>query len=160
MQTTNEDREAVRAERQARNDAKAARYEGWAAKRRAAAGAAIASENRDWAWMSQPGHLPGRAREIAKHERALGSLAVADKMEAKAERLRASVAVAGDAEIARQAKREAVAPKLTVGARVFTHLYGFGSVEKINRKTARVLFDGRNGPHSTTVDLSWIEAAS
>lgn len=153
--------EDIRAYRQEAADKRADRYGGWAAKRRERATATL-SHNRehytsDIAFNTQPGHIPIRARVIAQNDRAMESLAIADKFESKAERLR-DVRVAGDRERERQVERDAVRARLTKGMTIHTPIYGRGIVERINKKTATVTcFDTASGNYRTTVDLSWIK---
>lgn len=68
--------------------AKAERLRGWAAKRESAASATLATDREkyrgDWAFNTQPGHIPERARVIARTDRALESLDKAGKMERRA----------------------------------------------------------------------------
>lgn len=66
-----------------RREARAVRLRGWAEKREAAAEATLHSQpelRHDWAFITQPGHIPERARMIARDDRAHESLKVADGM--------------------------------------------------------------------------------
>lgn len=153
------DHETIREARQEAADRKADQIEGWAASRRHKAEALDAQNapyRGDVAFDTQPGHIPERARAIARTERAWGHTAKALDFEARADRLRRGVRVAGDAERERQAKREAVRAWLRVGMRVETGLYGFGVVERINRKTATIGQMGQHGTDRTTVDLVFL----
>lgn len=71
-----------------RREAKAARLQGWAEKRQADA-ARVFEANRpftsDYAFNTQPGHIPERARIIRQEDRAFESVAKADRMAARAE---------------------------------------------------------------------------
>ena len=153
------DLEAVRALRQDAADRRADRYEGWAAPRRAKAGAREARNapyRGDIAFNTQPGHIPERARAIARTEKAWEHSQKADEFADRARRLRRGVRVAGDAEKRRQAARDRVRAILKVGMRVDTGIYGRGVVERINRKTATVGKTGTSGTYRTTVDLSFL----
>lgn len=153
------DPEAIRALRQDAADRKAERYEEWADKRRQKAGALEARNapyRGDIAFNTQPGHIPERARVIARTEKAWEHSETASAFEDKARRLRGGVRVAGDAEKRRQAVRDAVRARLKVGMRVDTGIYGLGVVERINRKTATVGKTGTSGTYQTTVDLSFL----
>jgi hypothetical protein len=73
--------------------AKAERLRGWAAKREATATAALESHpemRHDWAFITQPGHIPARARMIAADGRAFESLRKAENMAARADGIEAA----------------------------------------------------------------------
>jgi hypothetical protein len=149
------DPEEIRALRTVGAEKKAKKYEEWAAKRKAAAEAVFAKNEPftgDYAFNTQPGHIPARARIIAQEDRAMESMQTARRFEAKASSLR-NVVVAGDKERRRQAEREVVLKTLKVGSRVHTALYGKATVVRVNKKTATV--DNDSG-YNTKVDLSWI----
>ncbi len=152
------DPEVIRNYRQEGADRKADRYDGWAAKRQERATATLNYNRKhytsDIAFNTQPGHIPLRARVIRQDDRARKSLRTAEHMQQKADSLR-TVRVAGDAELARQAKREATLGWLEVGMKVDTVIYGLGEVLKINRKTAKVR-TGVSGTWETNVDLSFL----
>lgn len=60
-----------------RRQARAERLAGWGAKRTTDAAAALQAQpelRHDWAFITQPGHIPERARMIARDERAYESL--------------------------------------------------------------------------------------
>src|SRR4030042_6641185 len=81
----------IRAFRTVKAEAKAGRYEGWADKREKRAEAALnsfPSVRHDWAFITQPGHTPFRARMNAADDRAFASLKVAKGFRQKAENLR------------------------------------------------------------------------
>lgn len=152
------DPEEIRNYRQEGADRKADRYGTWAAKRRERATATLDYNRKhymsDIAFVTQPGHFPLRARVIRQDDRAYESLRTAERMQQKADNLR-TVRVAGDAERARQGRREAVLGWLRVGMKVDTVVYGLGEVVKINRKTAKVR-TGVSGTWETNVDLSFL----
>jgi hypothetical protein len=151
------DTEEIRTYRQEGADRKAERLHGWAEKRFQSAGAVLASHEiyrGDTAFNTQPGHIPLRARIIAREDRACESLSIARAMEAKAHSLESGVVVKGDADRARQAQRDAMRPLLAVGMRVHSILWGDGVVEKVNKNTVRILGSVRNT--SVLEDLAWI----
>jgi uncharacterized Zn finger protein (UPF0148 family) len=153
------DPEAIREIRQEAADRKAARYEEWAEKRREKAEVLYQRDEHyrgDTAFNTQPGHIPERARVIARTEKAFEHASTANKFEAKAARLRGSVRVAGDAERERQAQREFIRARIKVGMVVETSFYGRGIVKKINKKTATIDGTGTNGTYTMKVDLSFI----
>lgn len=70
-----------------RREAKAERLRGWAEKREATAAATLAGTSpvsQDWAFITQPGHIPERARMIAREDRAHESLSKARAMTGRA----------------------------------------------------------------------------
>lgn len=75
--------------------AKAERLRGWADKREDAATAALESVKpftSDYAFNTQPGHIPERARIIAREDRAYASLRKAAAMDARADGIEAQAA--------------------------------------------------------------------
>lgn len=69
-----------------RKEAKAGKLRAWATKREANAQAALADPRRhDHAFNTQPGHIPERARVIAREDRAFESLEKAENMTARAD---------------------------------------------------------------------------
>lgn len=71
-----------------RREAKAARLQEWAAKREARAAAVFKSNEpftSDYAFNTQPGHIPLRARIIRQEDRAYESLQKAERMNSRAE---------------------------------------------------------------------------
>ena len=70
-----------------RREARVERLREWAEKREAKATAALESnpeQRHDWAFITQPGHIPARARMIASDDRAYESLRKAESMSARA----------------------------------------------------------------------------
>ena len=70
-----------------RREAKAERLRGWAEKRIERANAALNSQpelGHDWAFITQPGHIPERARMNARDDRAMASLSKAASMNGRA----------------------------------------------------------------------------
>jgi len=137
------DPEEIRAYRQARADPKADRLEASASRLRGEAEAKLKScepYTSDHAFNTQPGHIPIRARIIARQDRAYRLLDEADEKSDRADRLR-QVRVAGDAERARQAKREANDAIITKASRIRDHVFGTGTVTRVNQKTYTIRFD-------------------
>jgi hypothetical protein len=135
------DPEEIRAYRQERADAKAERYQGWADKRRKRAASVFKADS--WAdgntaFNTQPGHIPGRAQMIARHDRQFESLRTAEKFEDKAASFRAPVAVKGDAAARDERARLKVLEWLRVGMVVDCGYCAPVTILKINKKTARV----------------------
>jgi hypothetical protein len=74
---------------------RAERLRGWAEKRQTDAAATFAAHevyHGDVAFNTQPGHIPERARVIAREDRALESLRKADSMESRANGIEAQLA--------------------------------------------------------------------
>ena len=137
------DPEEIRTYRQEGADRKADKLEGWASKREAKAAAVLKHNEphtRDWAFITQPGHIPIRARIIAQEDRQRESLSVAGDMRQRADSLR-HVVVRGDAERNRQVRREASDKIFSVGSRVFDYSGGNGEIVKVNKNTYSVKFD-------------------
>ena len=78
-----------------RRMAKAERLRGWADKREKDAAAVFKAgepQTRDWAFITQPGHIPERARIIAREDRAHESMAKAREMARRADGIEAAAA--------------------------------------------------------------------
>jgi hypothetical protein len=120
---------------------KAARLNDWADRHDRKA-AALESRNdpyrNDVAFNTQPGHIPERARSIARTERAWDHQKKANEQRAKANSLVANVRVAGDAESIREAKRARVREWIKPGMIVYlTSLCADEArVVKVHTKTA------------------------
>lgn len=135
--------EEIREYRQERADRKAERYDEWARKREQKANTQLNSMpnvRHDWAFITQPGHIPLRARMNAADDKALESLHIAEGMRDKAASLR-HVVVAGDAERKRQALRDHLDTLIVKGSRVHDFVFGEGEVVQICKKSYRVKYD-------------------
>lgn len=147
------DPEEIRAYRQERADTKADRYEAWAEKREQDAMAKLNSYptmRHDIAFVTQPGHIPARARMNRADERAYESLKIADGMREKAENLR-HVRVKGDAARADEKTREHVRTWIRIGMIVDTGFGGEAEVLRVNKKTARL--KGRFGDYNQPLEF-------
>ena len=160
------DPEEIREYRQVAADQKASRLEGWADKRQEKA-AALHSRNEpftgDYAFNTQPGHIPERARVNRRADKAFEHSKKAASMNAKASNLRNHVRVAGDAQRKRdamepglEAMREQVRAWIKPGMRVDTRVYGVQEIAKVNRKTAAFVSHSSIGTADLKVDLSLI----
>lgn len=139
--------EEIRAFRLAKAERKAEKYEAWAEKREQRAEVALNSfptMRHDWAFITQPGHIPERARMNKADDRAHESLKVAEGFRNKAESLR-NVRVAGDAEARREAKRQANDALISKGSRVYDVVFGEGTVLSIHKKSYRIQFKSKSG---------------
>lgn len=152
------DSEDIRAYRQEAANHKADKYEGWAAKRRQGAEAQLNSHpevRHDWAFITQPGHIPLRDRMNKADNKALESMQVAERLEDKAESLR-HVRVKGDAEKRWQALRDLNLTRFKVGDTVNTGIYGTGTILKFNTKTVKIGNTGTSGTFTVNVDLAFL----
>ena len=150
------DTEEIRTYRQERADRKAERLEGWADKREQIAEAQLNSNpnmRHDIAFITQPGHIPVRARMIKADGRAFESLNIAKGMRDRAENIR-NVRVKGDAECIRQEKRDAADKIIVKGSMVKDPFFGGGVVTRINKKTYTIKFES-GGEYAR--DKSWIK---
>ena len=141
------DTEEIRAFRLAKAERKAEKYEEWAGKREHKANAQLNSNpetRHDWAFITQPGHIPMRARMIKADDKATESLQVAQGFREKAKNL-LNVRVVGDAERNRQAKREALDQLISKGSRVIDAVFGEGIVLSIHKKSYRIQFISKCG---------------
>jgi len=152
--------EEIRAFRQAKADRKADRIEGWAQKREEDAAQMLNSHpsyRHDWAFITQPGHIPARARMIKSDDRAYESLGKAREMRSRADNIR-HVTVKGDAERKRQAEREALDSVLHKGSRVHDFCFGDGTIISVHKKSYRIEFDGKTGEKwKTARDKSYVK---
>lgn len=145
--------EEIRAYRQERADRKAERLRGWADKRKVDANRVLDYNHEhytgDVAFMTQPGHIPGRERIFNQNHRACESLNIARKMESKADNI-SKVRVRGDAETEHQRKRDF----MTANCKTGDTILWIGNVPleivKINKKT----FTLKGGFGSFTADKS------
>jgi len=152
------DSEETRMFRQQKADRKADRLDDWASKRVQTANQQLNSHpeiRHDWAFITQPGHIPFRARMFKADDRAFESLAKANSMRARANSLR-NVRVKGDADKRRDARRESVRSWLQVGMTVNTAHFGTGKVLKINKNTAKIGETGQSRAYTVNVELSFI----
>lgn len=135
--------EEIRAFRLEKAERKAEKYEEWAQKRENRANAQLNSNpsvRHDWAFITQPGHIPMRAQMIKADDRAFESLNIAEGFRNKAESLR-KVRVAGDAEVKRQAMRDKLDLIVHKGSRVEDVVFGLGEVIGVYSKSYRIKFD-------------------
>ncbi len=137
------DTEEIRSFRLAKAERKAEKYEGWAGKRERKANAQLNSNpeiRHDWAFITQPGHIPMRAQMIKADDRAFESLQVAEGFREKAKNL-LNVRVAGDAERKYQAQRDANDLLIHKGSKITDIVFGGGTVISIHKKSYRIQWD-------------------
>lgn len=129
---------------------KAAKRRVWAASAQAKAETIFAARSTDFALISQPGHIPARAAETKRHERACELLNSAKAHSQKAANLEAlATRQAGDAERAREAIRAAC--EWAVGDMAKSVHYGVLEVVRVNKKT--LTLKGAFG--NLTTDKAW-----
>ncbi len=132
--------EEIRSFRLAKAEHKAEKYEEWAAKREYRANTQLNSNpsvRHDWAFITQPGHIPMRAQMIKADDKAYESLNVANGYREKANNLR-HVRVKGDEERKYQAQREANDLLIQKGSRITDIVFGEGTVISIHKKSYRI----------------------
>ena len=137
------DVEEIRAYRLAKAEKKAERLDEWAEKREKKAEQDLNSYpslRHDWAFITQPGHIPARARMNRADDRACESLKVAEGMRSKADCLR-HVRVAGDAERKREKIRAALDTMISKGSQVHDAVFGLGTVVGVYPKSYRIRFN-------------------
>lgn len=141
------DTEEIRAFRLAKAENKAEKYENWAEKREGKALTQLNSHpeiRHDWAFITQPGHIPFRARMNKADDRAHESLQKAKEMRGKAASLR-SVRVAGDTERKREKIRAALDNVIKKGSKVYDFCFGEGIVVGVYKKSYRIRFSSKAG---------------
>ena len=118
--------------------ARADRRLAWAEAAEAKAEALVANHCTDWAFVSQPGHMPARARQIAQTDRAMELRQQAAAHREKAASLNVlATRQKGDAEAARETVRAAF-DSVKPGDVVMTIFYGPREVVRVNKKTFSV----------------------
>lgn len=144
MTMTQKDRWAARADRRM----------AWAVAAEAKAAALTSTRNTDHAFMTQPGHIPARAAQIARDDRAFQLAEKAAAHRAKAENLaKLAQRNKGHAETARQAVRDA--RSYEAGDAVVSVHYGAATVVKVNAKSVRIR---TASGFVTTQDKSFVRA--
>ena len=139
-------------------DKRASRRERSAEIRRKKAGeieGSLPEYRRDWAYITQPGYIPGREKIAQKEEKIYHLQKEAQQFEEKANNIRQYQGrIQGDAERARQAKREKQDELISVGSKVHDFCFGEGVVVRKNKKTYSVKF-----PSGSVYarDKSWVE---
>lgn len=135
----------LRAIRQAKLDRKVERIRAHAERLQKEAGgkmAAFEEYRHDIAFVTQPGHIPFREKVMRRYEKGLEMVSEALELEKKADWLeRGRARIAGDAERARQAKRDELDKLVSVGSRVYDFSFGEGTVVKVNKKSYSVKYD-------------------
>lgn len=158
------DPEEIRTYRQAKLDRKSDRRQEWAdsAIKQADALDKSLDTYKDWNFITQPilvGHHSERGhRNLLKriHGRMDKEMELRKKAENHLNHVGVKATVKGDAETARQARRDTVRAKIAIGMKVDTAIYGTGIVKKINKKTATISNCGCSQTYEVAVDLSFI----
>ena len=150
------DTEEIRTYRNGARERQADKLEARAERLTAEAGHKQADFNRmrgDIAFITQPGHVPGRKKMFQRYDKGMELQNEAAKLKERVESLRQGARVAGDAEAKRQAERDRIKPLLFVGMAIKTVMYGEGKIKKINQKTVTLSSDYYS---PVTVDISWV----
>ena len=93
----------------------------------------------DHAFMTQPGHVPFRAKVNDAEDRAYGKLTEARNLEATARHIECNKPlVKGDTERKYAEQDAAAVTRLAVGMKVHCHFYGDVTVRRINAKSVTV----------------------
>lgn len=144
-----QDIEALRAERQAKANAKAARLRARAERLEKEAEAKMAAFNhyrQDWAWVTQPanpnrGFGKQRQQITDRYGKGLELMVEAKTLRERADELeRTGGRVKGDAERRHEEQRAANDAVIGVGATVRDFAFGIGTVVRVNKKTYTVEF--------------------
>jgi len=137
------DTEEIRHFRQLKADKKAERLNNRADRLEREAEQKMSAFNearKDWAWVTQPGHIPGRDKILKRYDKGHELLREANQARDRAESVK-KVRVAGDAERKRQATREAMDSLVKKGSRVHDFAFGDGTVVSVHKKSYRIQFD-------------------
>ena len=96
----------------------------------------------DIAFLTQPGRFHLRERYYKQRDKVNQLREEAKKLFEKAESIRIyGSRIKGDAERAREEKREKLDQEVQIGSRVFCPLYGWGEILKVYKKSYKVKFD-------------------
>jgi hypothetical protein len=96
----------------------------------------------DHAWLTQPGHIPGREKTLKSYEKGFELRAEAQEARDRAAGVMIyKTRVKGDAARADQVLRECLDKVITVGSRVQDSSFGDGVIIKIFAKSYRVKWD-------------------
>ena len=137
------DTEEIRHFRQLKAEKKAERLIGKAERLEREANQKMSAFNearKDWAWVTQPGHIPGRDRILKRYDKGHELLREAQRSRDRAESVQ-KVRVAGDAEREREQIREAMDQRVQKGSRVHDFCFGDGTIVSIHKKSYRIKFD-------------------
>ena len=152
------DTEEIRHFRQLKADKKADRLIGKAARLEREAEQKMSAFNearKDWAWVSQPGHIPGRDKIINRYDKVYELLREARQARDRAESVQ-KVRVAGDAERKRERIRQAMDQRVQKGSRVYDFCFGNGTIVSVHKKSYRIKFDGSGSTWAR--DKSYVRA--
>lgn len=95
----------------------------------------------DWAFATQPGHIPIRERAIKGYDKGLELMGEASEARQKAEGvMREKTRVKGDAERLYQAVRDRNDTLIGIGSKVFDPVFGHGTVVGVFKKSYKIDF--------------------
>lgn len=142
---TNEQIEELRAYRQARANQKADRVRSWGENKLRQAQElenSIPEYAHDYAFITQPGHIPARARINRKQDAIFQLRKEGTAQIERAERIeKYGARVKGDAERAREVMRIEQDKTIEKGSRVHDFCFGDGEVTRVNKKSYSIKFD-------------------
>jgi len=147
--------EDIRHFRQIKADRKADRLESRAERLKKEAEGKMQEFNhlrKDYAWVTQPGHIPGRQKVVDRYNKGSEMLSEARKLEERAKNVK-KVRVKGDAERGYEKKRQAMDKIISVGDKVKDFCFGLGEVKRINKKTYTIQFEN----FKTTRDKMFVQ---
>ena len=135
----------LRKYRQEKADRKAERIRGWGESKLKQAQIledSIPEYAHDYAFITQPGHIPARARFIKKQDKAFQLRKEGQAQIERAERIKKyGGRIKGDAERARETMREEQDKTIGKGSRIHDFCFGDGEVVRVNKKTYSIKFD-------------------
>jgi len=142
---TNEEIETMRTYRQEKANRKAERVRSWGESKLRQAQEledSIPEYAHDWAFITQPGHIPARAKINRKQDKIFQLRKEGQEQVERAERIKKyGGRVKGDAERARQTMREEQDKTIGKGSRVHDFCFGDGEITRVNKKSYSIRFD-------------------
>ena len=145
MKQTGEQIKELRAYRQGQANRKAERVRSWGESKLRQAQEledSIPEYAHDYAFITQPGHIPARARINRKQEKIFQLRKEGKAQIERAERIeKYGGRIKGDAERARESLRARQDEKIGKGSRVYDFCFGEGEVTRVNKKTYSIKFD-------------------
>lgn len=142
---TSEEIETIRIYRQDKANRKAERVRSWGESKLRQAQEledSIPEYAHDWAFITQPGHIPARERINRKKDAIFQLRKEGQAQIERAERIeKYGGRVKGDAERARQTMRVEQDKTIGKGSRVHDFCFGDGEVVRVNKKTYSIKFD-------------------
>ena len=96
---------------------------------------------KDYAWLTQPGYIPGRQRALKNYDKGMELKQEAENLRKRAENI-IDVRVKGDAQRRDDLQRQELDKILSVGSKIYYRLFSQeGTILKVFPKSYRVKFD-------------------